>query len=450
MFPLRALLTGLLSLASAAPIAAENWPSWRGPTGDGRSPERGLPTHWTATENVAWQVPLPAPGNSTPIVWNQRVFLTQASDDGHQRWLICFNRTDGRELWRSGVRHDQPELTHETNPQCSASPATDGERVLAFFGSAGLFCYSLEGKELWKRDFGPLRHIWGHGASPVIAGDSVFLNLGPGENTRLICLDSKTGELRWQHREPGGASGEPQGGVPGKWLGSWGDPLLRRVGSRDELFMAYPGRMAAFDPASGRELWTCGGLTPLFYTSPLFENDTVVAMGGYNGMAAAIRAGGSGDVTATHRLWTVDKTRQRIGSGVIHDRHIYILTDPGIAECRDLSNGSLVWEERLKGPGPTAQNWSSLVLSADGLCHAVNQGGDGFVFRASPRFELLATNPTGEKTIASPAVSDGQLFIRSHRTLRCIGSPKAEKPATPSPTLPPLSLARDGSARPEG
>jgi outer membrane protein assembly factor BamB len=185
--------------------------------------------------------------------------------------------------------------------------------------------------------------------------------------------------------------------------------------------MSFSNRICAFDPVTGAEQWTCQGLNALVYTSPLFSEGIVVGMGGYNGMAAAVKAGGHGDVTQSHRLWQATKTRQRIGSGVIHQGHLYILTDPGIAECRSLETGALVWEERLAGPGPTGQNWSSLVLTADALCYAVNQGGDAFVFHANPQFQLVATNPMGEKVIGSIAVADGQLFIRSYQHLWCIG-----------------------------
>ena len=392
---------------------------WRGPNGDGTCSEKGLPEKWSATDNVAWKTRLPDRGNSTPVIWGGKVFVTQAIEKEGRRLLLCFDRATGKQLWESGVVYTQPERTHDTNPYCSASPATDGERVIVFFGSAGVFCLGMDGKELWRRtDLGKQHHIWGNGTSPVIEGDRVFLNFGPGEKTALMCFDKKTGCTLWQHDEPGGASGE---GAGKKWLGSWSDPLLRETAGRAELLMTYPGRACAFDPATGKELWTCAGLTPLVYNSPLFADGALVAMCGYGGAAMAVKTGGSGDVTTTHRLWQVPKVQQRIGSGVIHQGHHYILTDGGIVECRDMKTGGLIYNERLKGPGPTGQNWSSLVLSADGKCYAVNQGGDAFVFRASPKFELLATNPMGEKVIGSIAVSDGQLFIRGYKTLFCIG-----------------------------
>ncbi|MEN3943469.1 PQQ-binding-like beta-propeller repeat protein [Prosthecobacter sp. SYSU 5D2] len=408
---------GLFSFLTA--LQADNWPMWRGIQGDGTTAESGLPQKWSATENVLWKIPLPGPGNSTPVVWGDKVFVTQAVEKTGQRLLLCLDRKTGKQLWEAGTIYREPELTHATNPYCAASPATDGERVIVSFASAGIFCYDLQGKELWKRtDLGKQHHIWGNGTSPVLAGDRFFLNFGPGEKTTLYAFDKTTGKTLWQHDEPGGASGESK---EKKWLGSWADPLFRKVGDRYELFMSYPGRACAFDPMTGKQWWTCEGLNPLVYNSPLYADGHVVAFGGFNGQGLMVKAGGDGDVTKTHRVWHLPKVSQRIGSGVLHEGHHYILTDGGIAECRDLKTGGMVWNERLKGPGPRGQNWSSLVLTAEGLCYAVNQGGDAFIFRASPTFELLATNSIGEKVIGSMAVSDGQIFIRSYEHLWCIG-----------------------------
>lgn len=415
----RSLLLLCLALAAGAAPAA-NWPMWRGANGDGTCSESGLPERWSATENVAWKVALPERGNSTPVVWGDKVFVTQAVEKAGRRLLLCFDRKTGKQLWEAGTVYKEPELTHGTNPYCAASPATDGSRIVVFFASAGVFCYDLNGRELWKRtDLGKQHHIWGNGTSPVIAGDRVFLNFGPGPKTTLYAFDLQSGKTLWQHDEPGGASGEEQ---PKKWRGSWSDPILRKVGADYELLMSYPGRACAFDPLSGKERWTCAGLTDLVYNSPLYADGVLVAMSGYGGAALAVRTGGSGDVTATHRLWHLPRVSQRIGSGVLHEGHHYILSDGGIAECRNLKTGEMVYTERLKGPGPTGQNWSSLVLSADGKLYAVNQGGDAFVYRASPKFELLATNSLGEKVIGSIAVSDGQLFIRGYKHLWCIGA----------------------------
>lgn len=416
---MKLLFSSLLLLVFSHSAMGANWPAWRGPNGDGTCTEANLPLTWSTTENVVWKAALPDRGNSTAVIWGDKVFITQAIEAEGKRMLLCFDKKSGKLLWEKGAIYKEPELTHATNPYCSASPATDGERVVVSFGSAGIFCYDLDGKELWKRtDLGKLHHIWGNASSPVLAGDRIFLNFGPGENTALLCFDKKTGKTLWKHDEPGGASGE---GDNKKWLGAWCDPILRKVGARYELLMGYPGRACSFDPMTGKEWWTSQGLTPLVYNSPVYADGVVYIMCGYGGAGLAVKAGGNGDVTQANRVWQLPKIPQRIGSGVIHDGYYYILTDGGLAECRNLKTGEVVFNERLKGPGPTGQNWSSLVLSADGHCYAVNQGGDGFVFKANPKFELLATNSLGEKVIGSVAVSDGLLFIRGHKNLWCIG-----------------------------
>lgn len=421
------LCLGLLILwLSTADAVCANWPSWRGPNGDGITLETNLPLKWDANTNVRWKVALPGPGNSTPIVWGGKVFVTQFVPTEKRRTLMCFDRTNGKLLWQSGVVYAEPETSHATNPYCSASPVTDGERIIVSFASAGVYCYDFNGKELWHRDLGKQDHIWGNAASPVINGDACYLNFGPGERTFLIAMDRRTGKTLWQHDEPGGRSGNPEPGKANRdiWIGSWSDPILRKTNGRDELIMTYPGRICAFDPKTGKELWTCAGLNPLVYTSPIYSDGIVVGMGGFGGMSAAVKAGGSGDVTST-RLWHHPKTKQRIGSAVIHEGYIYILNDPGVAECYELKTGKLIWEERIKGPGPSGQNWSSVMLSGDRL-YALTQGGDAVVFRANPKFELLAINPMGgkERSNSSVVSSDGELFLRTHSHLWCISEQK--------------------------
>jgi outer membrane protein assembly factor BamB len=407
-------------MLAAFSSSAADWPAWRGPLGTGVSSETNLPVRWSRTENVKWHVPLPEPGNSTPIVWGGRIFLTQSI--GAERVVMALDRANGIRLWQSGVTtklSDDP--THKTNPYGSSSPVTDGERIIAWFGSDGLHAFDLEGEKLWSRDLGVQRHIWGYGSSPVIHGDLCFLNFGPGERNFLIAVDKRTGRTVWQHDEPIGYSerGEGKARNSTTYLGSWSTPVLMKVGGRDQLLLSWPKRLAAYEPATGRELWTCEGLNPLCYTSPIHDGKTIVAMGGFNGMSLAVEAGGSGDITSSRRLWHHPKTKQRIGSGVIHDGHIYIHNDPGVAECYELKTGKLIWEERLQGAGKTGQNWSSVML-ADGLCYTITQGGDCFVFAASSQFALLAVNPLGERSNSSVVASAGELFIRTHQALWCI------------------------------
>lgn len=419
---------GLLCLLLPTGASAADWPAWRGGLGIGVSDESDLPLKWGPQENVRWRVALPERGNSTPIVWKRQVFLTQAV--GKDRRLICFDRSTGKLLWQRSVTTRLAEdPTHGTNPYCSASPVTDGERVIVWYGSDGLHCYDLAGRKMWSRDLGLQRHIWGYGASPVIAGDLCFVSFGPGERSFLLAVHKKTGKTVWQQDEESGYGKSPTADVRGgkggdaTYIGSWSTPVLMPVGGQQQLLLSWPRRLAAYDPRTGRELWSCAGLNPLVYASPVYGDETVVAMGGFNGMSLAVRAGGSGDVTESRRLWHHPRTQQRIGSGVIHEGHIYVHDDPGVAECFELATGNLVWKERLEGAGKTGQNWSSVML-AGGNCYTITQGGDCFVFKASPKFELLAVNALGERSNSSIVPSNGQLFIRTHAALWCIGGKK--------------------------
>ena len=407
-----------LSCVCLASAAAEDWTQWRGPRGDGTSGEQNLPIRWGVDENVAWKIPLAEPGNSTPVVWQDRIFVTQPVAKQQRRTLLCLNRGDGRLLWEAGTEWDGEDPTHGTNPFCSSSPVTDGKRVIAWHGSAGLFCYDLEGRELWRRDLGIQKHIWGYGSSPVIHGELCYLNFGPGERSFLIALDCQTGETVWQHDEPIDTAGTAEAKFANAdFYGSWSTPVIRTVAGREQLIVSFPFRVRGFDPQTGSPLWSGEGINALVYTSPLIVDDLIVSMGGYNGMTVALRLG-QGPEPA--RLWRHAKTKQRIGSGAIHDGHIYIHNDPGIAECFNLQTGELVWEQRLVGPSGKTTNWSSVMI-ADGIGYTINQGGDCFVFRASPKFELLSTNSLDESSNSSIVPSQGQLLIRTHEHLWCIG-----------------------------
>lgn len=417
------ILAVIVVLLLPAALFAADWPAWRGPDGIGVSTEENLPTKWSTTENVRWRVDLPEAGNSTPIVSGGRVFVTQAVGD--RRTLMCFDRADGRLLWTDGVSTKEKEPTHGTNPYCSPSPVTDGQRVIASFASDGLYCYDVDGKQLWKRDdLGQQIHIWGAGVSPVIYGDLCLLNFGPGATTYLLAVNKQTGETVWKQDEDtgyGGKGGEAKGG--NTYIGSWTTPVIMRVEGKDQVLVSWPKRLAAYDPMTGKELWHCLGLNPLCYTSPIYSQGIVVAMGGFGGMSIAVRAGGEGDVTDSRRLWHHPRTKQRIGSGVIKDGLIFVHNDPGVAECFELESGKLVWEERLAGPGRSGTNWSSIMLAGDN-CYTITQGGDCFVFKASPKFELVSTNSLGERSNSSIVPSNGDLFIRTHKSLWCIGQAK--------------------------
>lgn len=412
----RAAAWTLFALLIAAAAAAENWPGWRGPNGNGHSGERGLPVTWSATENVRWKTPLPGPGMSSPVVWGDRVFLTQSLDrEGRRRALLCFDRKTGKQLWEGVTEYAGTESTYPGEPHyASASPVTDGERVVCSFGSAGAVCYDMRGKELWRRDLGKAEHIWGNASSPVLHGNLAILLFGPGERTFLVALDKRTGKDVWRVDEPGGQAG----GDAATWIGTWSTPTLARLGGRNELLVCWPLRLQSYDPKTGAPLWSCRGLGRLVYTSPLVTPEIIVAMSGFGGPYMAVRTGGSGDVTETHRLWHFERSTQRVGSGVIVGEHVYILNENGIAQCIELKSGKTLWNERAGG-----RTWGSMV-AAEGRLYATDQRGETLVLAAKPHFEVLSRNPLGEKSQSTPAISGGDIFIRTYGHLWCIGTPK--------------------------
>jgi outer membrane protein assembly factor BamB len=596
---------------------ADNWPTWRGPELTGVASDADLPVRWTKTDNVRWRVDLPGPGNSSPIVWGDRVFVSQSIAAEKRRTLMCFDRANGDLLWQAGITYTGEEPTHETNPHCAGTPATDGERIYVCFGAPGVYAYDFAGNELWHAELGKLSHIFGTAVSTILYGDLCILNFGPGEEARLVALDKKSGETVWEAappavdpselappggfgRGPGafgpgmflapamfaeadgdgdlsltqsefvtlaeswfdkldpsnsgqinqdqfaenlqevlpspgggrprpnagdeGAGGRPRGGFgPGRFIGpglfdaldadknktltlaemkgsftkwheqwagddksisedqlrdgltavlpqpnfggpgrppgpegpgrgpggpggpgggrgrpgggpggpggfqfggSWSTPIIVRSDGRDELIVAFPARVVAYDPNSGDQLWMSKGIGGTIYTTPVASGSLLVAMssGMGGGNAVAVRGGGSGDVTDTHRVWRLDRTESPMGSGVVHDGHFYTISQDGIAACRNLVSGTEVWKRRLRGSSSSRGGaWSSMLLSGDKI-YVPNQSGDVFVLAASPAYELLATNSIDEPTNASLAASDGELFMRTDAGLWCIGA----------------------------
>ena len=416
-------LTLLISLITACAFAG-NWPNWRGGTdGSGITTETELPVKWSATDGVKWKVAMPERGNSTPVIWGDKVFVTQAVEKEKKRTLICYAKATGEKKWEQTVVYVEQESTHGTNPYCSASPTTDGKRIVVSHGSAGVFCYDLDGKQLWQRDLGKQEYEWGNGSSPVLHGERVFLYHGPGKGARLLALDAATGKEVWAFAEPAvdvtGRTDGFKGNEPGM-ICTYATPILVKAGGREELIMAFPKIMRAFDPSTGKELWNCDGLNPLVYASPFAGGGVVIAAGGYSGNSIAVPTGGSGDMTEK-RLWQKVRTKNRLGTGVIHEGHAYLFNTDGFAECIELKTGATFYMERVKAAGPKGDSWSSSVLSGDRI-YVLNQSGDCHVIRANPKFELLGTNVLGsELTNSSVAVSDGLLFIRTHEHLWCVG-----------------------------
>ncbi len=407
-------------------LQASDWPSWRGPNGNQISPETRFPLSWKWSKeggkNIRWRVELPEPGNASPIVLGKKIYLTQALQEGHNRALLAFDRSSGKELWRHVVSREATDAHHETNPHCSASPVADDHGVVASFASAGIVSISHDGKQQWQTDLGPQNHSWGQGSSPVFHGKTVLVYHGPGEFSALHALDRMTGKVLWKTSLKEVHPKERFDGFAGKnggMLGSFATPLLVTSGGRTEIVLAAANKLSAFSPTDGHELWSMEGMNPLVYSSASFGDNTIVAMGGFFGSSIFVRPGGSGDRTAERLVFEQRSKKGRIGSPVIYKGHAYLASNDGFGQCIDLKTGALVWEERLPATGANGETWSSMTLAGDRL-YVVNRSGDTLVLRAAPKFELLATNPVGEISNATLALSNGQIFLRTHSALYCI------------------------------
>ncbi|MDA7922313.1 PQQ-binding-like beta-propeller repeat protein [Verrucomicrobiales bacterium] len=404
-------------------VRADSWPSWRGDIlGSGQVAESDLPIKWGAGKNVKWRIDLPEAGNSTPVIFEGKVFVTQPLTADKTRNLMCFSQADGSLLWQKGIVYAKEERTHRSNVFCSASPAVSENFAVVSHGSAGVVAYDHEGAELWKRDFGAIDHVWGNSTSPVIYQDVVIHYHGPAENAVLYGLNKKTGETLWKWDEPVWNPGKRTDGFGDRnekgVIGSFSTPIVVETAERVELIMSFPQEMKAFDPVTGEVLWTCEGLNPLVYTSPVYADGIVVAMGGYYGNSIGVKAGGSGDVTDSHRLWQEVRHNGGIGTGVAKDGKLYYQNSGGIVFCDDMKTGKTLWKDRLPGAG---KSWGSLIIAGDHV-YTLSQAGDSVVFEASPdEFKVIAQSDLGEHTNSSIVAADGQLFIRTHEALWCIG-----------------------------
>jgi len=411
---------------SALSLPATNWPSWRGPDQNNISPESKFPVKWSREENVKWRAPLPEPGNSSPIVWGDTVFVTQAVNDGKERNLMAFDRTTGKLRWQHGVTYDATDPRHKSNPHCAASPVTDGERVVASFASAGIVAFDFRGQQLWKTDLGPQQHEWGQGSSPVIYGNLVIVYHGPGEFSALHALDKRTGAKQWsvplKEMDPperfDGFAGQREGKI-----GTFSTPLIITANGREEIILPVVNKLRAFAPANGRELWSADGMSPLVYSSPTFGEATLACYAGFFGSVIYQQPGGTGDVTAKRLFYERKMRKHTIGSPIVKDGHVYLCVTDGFLQCYELATGRMLWEERLPATGGSGQIWGSAVLAGDHL-YVVNQSGDTLILRAAPKFELIATNPLGELANSTLALSAGEIFLRTHAALYCIAEPK--------------------------
>ena len=408
-------------------IRAENWPGWRGPSGDGVSAGKGIPTKWSSTENIAWKIAVPGEGHSSPIVWGDKVFLTSSLTEKNKRILLCIDRLSGQTVWQRDVVQSPPETIHRLNSRASGTPATDGKQVYVTFmraegdeviapnvGSERLItpgkiivaAYDLDGNEKWKTNVGDFVSAHGFNTCPVLFEDLVILNGDHDGDAYLVALDRQSGRERWRTRRENKTR-------------SYVTPIIREIDGITQMILSGSLCVASYDPRNGKRHWIVDGPTEQFVASMVYDGKYVFATGGYpERHTLAIRPGGKGNVTDTHIAWRTTRGAAYVPSPIISGRYLLMVADSGIASCFEARTGKRHWMERLPG------GHSPSPVSADGLVYFVSDRGVTTVIRPSETFAVIAKNELGEPVSASPAISQGQIFLRTHQHLYCIGSKK--------------------------
>jgi len=393
---------------------AGRWPQWRGRNGSGVVSAGHPAIRFSDDDGYRWKTPVPGRGNSSPVVWDNAVLLTTELADPPMLAVLCFDRSDGRLLWQADAAPARGR-THEKNGHASATVATDGQGIFVSFGGAGLFCYDFSGKRLWHVDFGPIDHLWGLASSPVLFGSTVIQLCDYEGDSFIAAFDKSTGRQVWR--------------TPRASQGSWSTPALVQAdaGGRRRTEMIVNGGsggsenrlVIAYDPNDGRELWRTAETTDLVTPTPLVCNGLVYSISGRNGPIFAVRPGGDGDVAGTHVVWKTTRGGPYIPSGVCYRNRLFVITDIGVLTCYDAGDGRQIWQSRLAGP------FTSSLIAADGRIYATNERGTVFVVSASDAFELLAQNEMHSPCLATPAVADGELLIRTKTDLFCMANDEA-------------------------
>ncbi|HZZ30087.1 MAG TPA: PQQ-binding-like beta-propeller repeat protein [Pirellulales bacterium] len=394
-------------------VADLNWPGWRGENTSGLSASQHLPIEWTTEKCIRWKQPVPGRGNSSPVIWGDHVLITSAlgEDEGSKLVVCALDRRSGAPQWQADAGTARGSK-HNKNGYASASVVTDGQRVFASFGSAGLFAFDLDtGHPLWHADLGPLTHEWGSASSPVLVGQNVIQLCDSATESSLKAFDQRTGQPVWS--------------TPRTSTGSWSTPVIIDAvdaagQQRPELVVngtgvdgSGSGFITAYDPADGHELWRVQGTTDVVCPTAIVCGGLVISTSGRNGPIIAIRPGGSGDVTASRIAWKYSRGGAYVPTGVALGNRLYLIADGGVMSCLNLASGEEVWRERLKG------TFTPSLVAADGHIYATNEFGTVYVLAAGDKFQTLAANDMQERTLCTPAIA-GDLFLRTETQLYCV------------------------------
>ena len=405
-------LTTVLALTSVAATASDNWPQFRGPSGDGHTDASQIPLSWSPTENIAWQTDIPGTGWSSPVIWGDRVWMATATDEGHSLRGICVNRKTGKLLHNLEIfKVPAPDSIHKLNSHASPSPVIEKGRVYFFFGMYGAACLDSEsGRILWKNE--GLKHDHGKngpGSSPILHRDLLILTCDGTEHRFITALDKHTGRRKWTTPR----SNDPQlEGKAGDFKKAYHTPSVIQVGKHEELISMGAFRLSGLDPMTGRELWWID--IPGFsnVTKPVYGHGLIyLATGFMKPEMWAVRPGGTGDVSATHVAWKVARQAPQKPSPLLVGEELYMLSDSGILTCMDAKTGNIHYSERLGG------DFSASPLGVGNRIYCFDQAGATSVIEAGKGFKVLSKSNVGDGFMASPAAAGNALFLRSKTQL---------------------------------
>lgn len=427
IMPHRSLHAGLLlSVCVVATAQAENWPCWRGPRGDGTSVDAHLPTTWSddqqgKTENVVWKVPVDGIGHSSPVVWDDVIFLTTCLvDDGDgktptDRLLICLDRATGKERWRRTVFRAPLEKKHTLNSFASGTPATDGKRVFVTLfesdsddqtknrGQMVVAAYDFAGELVWVKRPGRFSSTHGYCSSPVLFEDLVIVNGDHDGDAYIVALRQADGSQVWKTPRENKTR-------------SYCTPIIRTFGGPPQLILSGSKSICSYDPRSGERIWNIDGPTEQFVASLVDDGKLLFMTAGFpERHILAIRPDGRGNVTDSAIVWRTKENCSYVPSPIVCGDYFLVVADNGIASCFKAATGERMWKERL------GDDHSASLLTAGGLVYFVSDAGTTTVVRPGPTYEPIAVNALGEEVSASPAASDGKLYIRTLKHLYCIG-----------------------------
>lgn len=402
---------GLLAcLVAQVAGAAPDWPQFRGPTGDGHSTARQVPQVWSATNNVAWKVPVPGQGWSSPVLDRGTIYLTAAAEGGAGLRLLAlaFDARTGKPLWEREVfaPHEGFSQLHRKNSQASPTPLVAGERVFVHFGHLGTACLNRDGKILWQQNELRYNPVHGNGGSPILVDDKLVFTADGAEDPALVALDQATGRRAWRTERKAGHSKNF----------SFATPTLIVVDQQPQIIAPASGIIAAYRPQDGTEIWRVRHDGFSVIPKPVFAHGLVFAGTGYEAPTAiAIEPKGSGDITEASLKWTLRKGAPNTPSFLVVGEELYLLADNGVLSCVDPRTGKVHYQERACGQS------SASPVYVEGRIYLLDEQGLGVVIAPGKEFRKLAENPLGERTLASYAVTDGALFIRSETSLYRIG-----------------------------